>query len=121
LFNQGLSFIKSLDISQLHVFSYSERAGTKMLEIDHVVSSIDRKGRSEALHLLSDEKTSIFYNLQTGKTAHVLWESRQNGDKMVGFTDNYIRVERPYDKKSVNTIHSVTLGEWNEEKSALMC
>jgi len=120
-FRQSANFISTLDISQLHVFSYSERAGTKMLEIDHVVSSIDRKGRSEALHLLSDEKTSIFYNLQTGKTAHVLWESRQNGDKMVGFTDNYIRVERPYDKKSVNTIHSVTLGEWNEEKSALMC
>ena len=84
-------------------------------------SAIDRKSRSEALHFLSEEKTNTFYNLQSGKTAHVLWESRQNGDKMVGFTDNYIRVERPYDKESVNTIHCVMLGEWNEEKSALMC
>jgi len=121
LFKQALEFITSLDISQLHVFSYSERAGTKMLEIEHTVSSVERKRRSEVLHTLSDEKIRSFYLLQKGKTAQVLWESRQNGDKMVGFTDNYIRVERPYDKKLVNTIHTVTLGDFNEEKSALMC
>ena len=121
LFKQALEFITSLDISQLHVFSYSERAGTKMLEIEHSVSSVERKRRSEVLHTLSDEKIRSFYLLQKGKTAQVLWESRQNGDKMVGFTDNYIRVERPYDKKLVNTIHTVTLGDFNEEKSALMC
>ena len=121
LFKQALAFITTLDISQLHVFSYSERAGTKMLEIEHIVSTVDRKSRSEALHVLSDEKVHSFYLLQKGKTAQVLWESRRNGDKMVGFTDNYIRVERPYDVKLVNTIHTVTLGDWNEEKSALMC
>jgi len=120
-FKQALSFITSLDISQLHVFSYSERAGTKMLEIEHIVSPVDRKRRSEELHALSDKKTKSYYELQMGKTAQVLWESRQKGDKMVGFTNNYIRVERPYDKKLVNTIHTVTLGDWNEEKDALMC
>jgi len=121
LFKQALAFITTLDISQLHVFSYSERADTKMLEIEHTVSAVDRKSRSEVLHVLSDEKVHSFYMLQKGKTAQVLWESRRNGDKMVGFTDNYIRVERPYDVKLVNTIHTVTLGDWNEEKSALMC
>jgi len=119
-FKQAIAFITSLDISQLHVFSYSERADTKMLEIEHVVPPLDRKRRSEELHILSNDKTFSFYQLQIGKKAQVLWESRQKGEKMVGFTNNYIRVERPYDKKLVNTIHTVTLGDWNEEKNALM-
>jgi threonylcarbamoyladenosine tRNA methylthiotransferase MtaB len=49
----------------------------------------------------------------------VLWESRQQGDKLVGFTNNYIKVERLYDKSKVNTVEMVQLGNWNEEKSAL--
>ncbi|HJV78896.1 MAG TPA: tRNA (N(6)-L-threonylcarbamoyladenosine(37)-C(2))-methylthiotransferase MtaB [Paludibacter sp.] len=120
LFNQAMTFINTLDISQLHVFSYSERSGTKMLEIAHSVSNQERKRRSDVLHVLSDEKTRLFYNKQIGKTAQVLWESRHNGENMVGFTGNYIRVERSYDKDLVNTIQTVTLGDWNEEKSALV-
>lgn len=120
LFNQAMTFISTLDISQLHVFSYSERSGTKMLEIAHSVSNQERKRRSDVLHVLSDEKIQQFYNKQIGKTAQVLWESRHNGENMVGFTGNYIRVERPYDKSLVNTIQTVTLGDWNEEKSALI-
>ena len=119
LFEQAKAFIQSLDISQLHVFSYSERAGTKMLEIDHTVSIAERKRRSDVLHLLSDEKTKQFYENQIGKTGLVLWESRQKDDNMVGFTNNYIRIERPFEKSLVNTIQSVSFGEWNEEKSAL--
>jgi len=119
LFEEALSFIKSLNISQLHVFSYSERAGTKMLEIDHSVSIQERKRRSDVLHKLSGEKTELFYNAQSGKTAKVLWESRHNGENMVGFTGNYVRVERPYDKNLVNTIQTIILGEWNEDKTAL--
>lgn len=121
LFESAMKFIATLDISQLHVFSYSERAGTKMLEIEHKVTIQERKKRSDVLHVLSDEKTKIFYKAQMGKTAQVLWEGRHNGENMVGFTGNYIRVERPYDKNLVNTIQPVTLGEWNEDKSALMC
>jgi len=49
-----------------------------------------------------------------------LWESRHNGENMVGFTSNYVRVERPYDKSLVNTIQTVTLGSWNKDKSALV-
>jgi len=120
LFEQAFEFIKSLNISQLHVFSYSERAGTKMLEIDHSVSNQERKRRSDVLHKLSDKKTELFYDAQIGKKAQVLWESRHNGDNMVGFTGNYIRVERSYDKNCVNTIQTITLGEWNEEKTALL-
>jgi len=119
-FEQALHFINTLDISQLHVFSYSERAGTKMLEIEHSVLNTERKRRSEVLHSLSTIKTQQFYEDQIGKEVHVLWESRSRDDKMVGFTHNYIRVERPFEKALVNTIQSVYLGEWNEEKTALM-
>ena len=119
LFEQAFEFIKSLKVSQLHVFSYSERTGTKMLEIDHSVSNQERKRRSDVLHKLSDEKTELFYDAQAGKKAQVLWESRHNGDNMVGFTGNYVRVERPYDKNCVNSIQTITLGEWNEGKTAL--
>ena len=119
-FEQALHFINTLDISQLHVFSYSERAGTKMLEIEHSVLNTERKRRSEVLHSLSTIKTQQFYEDQIGKEVQVLWESRSRDDKMVGFTHNYIRVERPFEKALVNTIQSIHLGEWNEEKTALM-
>jgi threonylcarbamoyladenosine tRNA methylthiotransferase MtaB len=119
-FGQAIAFIDSLDFSQLHVFSYSERTGTKMLEIEQIVPVLERKRRSDVLHELSEAKTRTFYELQWGKTAQVLWESRKNGEKMVGFTNNYIRAERSYDSLLVNTIQKVNLGNWNEEKTALM-
>ena len=119
LFEQSFEFIQSLDFSQLHVFTYSERANTKMLEIAHNVPVKERKRRSERLHELSEEKTAAFYASQTGKKASVLWEAKKNGEMMHGFTENYVRVERPYDKKRVNTAETVTLGDWNEDKTAL--
>lgn len=120
LFEQSCEFIDSLDISQLHVFTYSERAGTKMLEIEQKTALDERKKRSAILHLLSDKKTKAFYESQQGKVYPVLWESRHNGENMVGFTNNYIRVERPYDKHKVNTVEILKLGEWNNDKSALI-
>lgn len=120
LFEHAIGFIKALDISQLHVFSYSERAGTKMLEIEHKVSTTERKRRSEVLHILSDKKTKAFYESQMGKSTQILWESRHNGDFMVGFSSNYVKAERPFDKSLVNSIQTIILGKWNEEKTALM-
>ncbi|MGB4414996.1 MAG: tRNA (N(6)-L-threonylcarbamoyladenosine(37)-C(2))-methylthiotransferase MtaB [Paludibacter sp.] len=119
LFEESCRFIDSLDISQLHVFTYSERAGTKMLDIEQNTPVAERKKRSDVLHLLSDKKTKTFYESQQGKTYPVLWESRHNGENMLGFTNNYVRVERPFDKNRVNTIEEVKLGKWNEERSAL--
>ena len=116
LFEQSCRFIDSLDISQLHVFTYSERAGTKMLDIEYTVSLNERKRRSNLLHALSEKKTKTFYQSQIGNTYPVLWESRHNGEFMVGFSSNYVKVERPYDKKLVNTIQTITLGEWNDDK-----
>lgn len=121
LFEKACDFILSLDISQLHVFTYSERSGTKMLDIDHIVSIPERKRRSEVLHSISDKKTSVFYEKQMGKSLGVLWESNHNGENMVGFSNNYVRVERAYDKNLVNKVQTVTTGDWNEERSALKC
>jgi threonylcarbamoyladenosine tRNA methylthiotransferase MtaB len=119
LFEQSCQFIDSLDISQLHVFTYSERAGTKMLEMEHIVDLKERKNRSDVLHALSEKKTKAFYESQRAKTSPVLWESRHKGENMVGFTANYVKAERPFEKTLVNKVETVKLGDWNEDMTAL--
>jgi len=120
LFEESCRFIDSLNISQLHVFTYSERANTKMLEIEHHNSISERKRRSDILHLLSDKKLKAFYDSQQSKTYPVLWESRGHGDMMYGFTSNYVKVEKPVDKQWVNQLETITLGGWNEDNSCLI-
>ena len=106
-----LAFIKGLDVSQLHVFTYSERANTRMLEMDlYVVPKSERQRRSKILHQVSEEKTRAFYAQHAGKKAIVLWESKREGDQMAGFTDNYIKVYAPYQKNKVNTFDEVVIG-----------
>ena len=105
-----LAFIKELDVSQLHVFTYSERANTRMLEMDlYVVSKAERQRRSKILHAVSEEKTRAFYAQHAGRKAIVLWESKREGDQMAGFTDNYIKVYAPYQKDKVNTFEEIVL------------
>jgi threonylcarbamoyladenosine tRNA methylthiotransferase MtaB len=113
LFEESCRFIDSLDISQLHVFTYSERADTKMLEIEHHNSISERKRRSDILHQLSDKKTRSFYNSQLGKQYAVLWESRSQGDKMVGFTSNYVKVSTLMDRSKVNSVEEIRITENN--------
>ncbi len=108
-FNEAVAFIESLDISQLHVFTYSERANTKMLEITPIVPPKERKRRSEVLHALSERKTAAFYVTHKGQKGTVLWESKREGDMMGGFTENYIRVLRPYDKTKINTFEEIKI------------
>ena len=103
-----LAFIRQLDVSQLHVFTYSERANTRMLEMDlYVVPKAERQRRSKILHEVSEEKTRSFYAQYTDREAVVLWESKREGDQMAGFTDNYIKVYCPYDKSKVNTFETI--------------
>ena len=118
-YDKSYQFISSLDISQLHVFSYSERANTQALKIGTPVSSSEKKRRSEQLHKLSEDKRLSFYQSQIGKDELVLWESRKNGGAMRGFTANYVCVERPYDPDLVNTFEKVRLGVFNDDQSAL--
>ena len=109
-FNDYVDFIKRLDVSQLHVFTYSERANTRMLELDVcIVPKAERQRRSKILHEISEEKTQTFYANQTGRELVVLWESKKEGDQMAGFTENYVKVHRPYDKAKVNTFEVIRL------------
>ena len=118
-FNQAYEFLKGLDVTQLHVFSYSERPGTQALKIDHVVSPDEKHRRSQLLLALSDEKTRAFYESHIGKEAVVLMEKSKSGTPMHGFTDNYVRVELPYDLSLDNKLVRVRMGEFNEDGTSL--
>ena len=119
-FNQAYEFLKGLDVTQLHVFSYSERPGTQALKIDHVVSPDEKHRRSQLLLALSDEKTRAFYASHIGQEAVVLMEKSKVGTPMHGFTDNYVRVELPYDLSLDNQLVRVRLGDFNEDGTALL-
>ena len=103
-----LTFIRQLDVSQLHVFTYSERANTRMLDMDlYVVPKAERQRRSKILHEVSEEKIRAFYAQHADRESVVLWESKREGEQMAGFTDNYIKVYCPYDKSKVNTFETI--------------
>ena len=112
-FEETYTFLESLDISQLHVFSYSERPGTKALEIPHVVSPQEKHARSQRLIALSERKHRAFCQRFVGTMRPVLWEHAREGQPMQGFTDNYVRVEMPADHQALdNTITSITLTDF---------
>jgi len=109
-----VEFIESLPVSQLHVFTYSERANTRMLEMDlYVVPQKERERRSKLLHEISARKTETFYREHQGYEATVLWESKKADGLMYGFTENYIKVSCPYDKAKVNTFERISLHSCN--------
>ena len=120
LFEQAYQFIAGVDATQLHVFSYSERPGTQALKIDYVVLPEDKHKRSQRLLQLSDEKTTDFYARHIGKTVKVLMEKSKPGTPMHGFTENYVRVEIENDEALDNQIITVRLGDFNEDKTALL-
>ena len=119
LFAESYATAESLDISQLHVFSYSERPGTKALGIDLIVPPEVKSARCDMMLKLSEAKRLAFYSSQRGKTRKVLFEKPAKGAPMHGFTDNYVRVELPYDKTLVNCTAMVELGDFNETGTAL--
>ena len=107
-FNDYVSFVEQLPVSQLHVFTYSERARTRMIEMDlYVVSSAERKRRSDILHRVSAAKAQAFYAMNDGRELSVLWESKNAKGQMAGFTENYLRVSDPYDPLKVNTFETI--------------
>ena len=119
-FRRAYDFISGLDVTQLHVFSYSERPGTQALKIDHVVAPAEKHRRSQALLELSDRKTHAFYERHIGQTMPVLLERPKPGAPMHGFTPNYIRVEVPHDDALDNQVVSVRLGQFNADTTALL-
>ena len=121
-FEETYAFLNGLDVTQLHVFPYSERPGTSALSIPYVVSDKDKKLRSKRLLDLSDEKTEAFYRRHIGQEAEVLFEKATRGRAMHGFTRNYIRVELPAkdaDPALDNQLVKVRLGELTHDKQAL--
>lgn len=133
LFAKSHTFMETLPVSQYHVFSYSERPGTKALEIPGKVSPQKKHERSQQILLLSDEKLRTHYNTYKGQIRPVLLEHSRKASILHGFTDNYIRVEVQRDRKQKardkgkeymrhldNTIVPIRLGEWNETGDALI-
>lgn len=123
-FEETFRFLSDLNVTQLHVFPYSERPGTSALSIPYVVSEHDKKLRSKRLLDLSEQKVETFYHRHTGQDAEVLFEKAPRGKSMHGFTRNYIRVELPAKDANPlldNQIVRVRLGELTPDRQALRC
>lgn len=121
LFAEARDFMQRVDVSQYHVFSYSERPGTKALEIPHVVTPEQKHERSQQILAISENKLAAFYDRFKGQVRPVLLEHSRKAHLMNGFTDNYIKVEVQVEcpKEMDGKIVRVRLGEWNKDKTAL--
>ncbi|OEK04261.1 tRNA (N(6)-L-threonylcarbamoyladenosine(37)-C(2))-methylthiotransferase MtaB [Roseivirga misakiensis] len=108
------NFLNELNISYLHVFTYSERANTTAAEMDNAVPLKTRQERSKMLRILSEKKRRQFYASQLGKTKTVLFEDDVDNGMMHGFTENYVRVSAKYDPMLVNELKTLTLADINE-------
>jgi len=118
-FEDAYRFIESIDVTKLHVFTYSERPGTAALKIDYIVPPEVKHARSERMLTLSDEKTRAFYSSYCGKVLPVLLEHSKLGMPMHGFTPNYIKVEVSGNKSLDNVVLPIKLGDFNEDGTAL--
>lgn len=115
LFLETYNFLNELNISYLHVFTYSERANTRAVEMDGIVPLKKRNERSKMLRILSEKKRRNFYEKNLGKTFTVLFEEDVENGKIHGFTENYIRVAAKYDPMLINELKLVTLDRINED------
>jgi threonylcarbamoyladenosine tRNA methylthiotransferase MtaB len=111
LFLETYNFLNELNISYLHVFTYSERANTRAVELDGGVPMKKRNERSKMLRILSEKKRRKFYEENLGQTFNVLFEEDVENGMMHGFTENYIRVAAKYDPILINELKQVTLDE----------
>tara|TARA_B100001093_G_scaffold519482_1_gene608718 strand:- start:1934 stop:3265 length:1332 start_codon:yes stop_codon:yes gene_type:complete len=109
-FMKTYDFLNELDVSYLHVFTYSERSNTKALQIETVVPIAKRRERSKMLRILSEKKRRAFYSRFENTLAQVLFEAENDEGIMYGFTQNYVKVGVPYQEELVNTLQQVQLG-----------
>ena len=114
-FLKNYNFLNELDISYLHVFSYSERANTKAAEMDNVVDKGIRHKRSKMLRVLSAKKKRQFYEQQQGSVRTVLFENENKDGFMYGFTENYIRVKAPFKSEWINQLMPTKLKTIDED------
>ena len=113
------NFVNELDISYLHVFTYSERANTKAIEMEGVIPVPVRNQRNAMLRTLSEKKKRYFYQQFLGTTRLALMEQEQHGNVMHGFTDNYIKVSMPFDALHVNQLVNVHLQDFDDAGNVL--
>ena len=123
-FAKSKAFVESLDISRLHVFTYSERPGTRALEIDHIVSQEEKHRRTRQMLAVSERKLDEFTRRFTGSVRPVLLEHPRDGHPLSGFTDNYLKVEiegisAEDAKKLDNTIANVVIGTPISERESV--
>ncbi len=118
-FEESRAFIESLDFSQLHVFTYSERPGTQALQIDYAVDPRAKQARSKALLDLSDQKLHGFYESQKGTRKKVLFEHTKRGQRMHGFTENYVKLYADYDPALINRVIEVEVGAYDANEMAM--
>ncbi|AJA67502.1 tRNA (N(6)-L-threonylcarbamoyladenosine(37)-C(2))-methylthiotransferase MtaB [Myroides odoratimimus] len=114
-FLETYNFLSDLDISYLHVFTYSERDNTEAVDMDEVVPMNVRNKRSKMLRGLSVKKRRAFYESQIGKEKTVLFEGENKEGYIHGFTENYVKVKTPWDPALVNTLHAVKLTKIDED------
>ncbi|MBU4537028.1 MAG: tRNA (N(6)-L-threonylcarbamoyladenosine(37)-C(2))-methylthiotransferase MtaB [Weeksellaceae bacterium] len=108
-FLETYNFLNELPISYLHVFTYSERENTEAADMDGIVPVSERKRRNKMLRILSEKKKMAFYQTQLGKTLPILWEHENKNGMMFGFTENYVRVQKPFDERFINEIEFLKL------------
>jgi threonylcarbamoyladenosine tRNA methylthiotransferase MtaB len=115
LFRESYEFIRKLDISYVHVFTYSERENTRALKMDKSVHPFERARRSKIMQQLSSHKKQVLYKENKGKSSVVLWEKENVKGFMYGFTENYIKVKSPFNAAKVNTLEKVELNHLDED------
>ncbi|MCC6370251.1 MAG: tRNA (N(6)-L-threonylcarbamoyladenosine(37)-C(2))-methylthiotransferase MtaB [Bacteroidia bacterium] len=113
------NFLNQLDVSYLHVFTYSERDNTEAIELPNPVPMAERKRRNKMLRILSAKKLRAFYEKQKGKTMQVLFEHENKDGFMYGFTQNYVKVKQPFNEALCNQVCTVTLGDFDADGNLL--
>ena len=114
-FEETFKFLTKLDVSYLHVFSYSERDNTESIHLKNKVSNNIKSQRSKILRGLSLQKKKIFYEKNLTETRSVLFESKNNDGYILGYTDNYVRVRALWSKKLVDRVINCELIELNDD------
>lgn len=115
LFLKTYNLLSELDVSYLHVFTYSERPNTEAVEMQGVVPQNVRNKRSKMLRGLSAKKRRAFYESQIGNELEVLFEDENKKGYIHGFTQNYVKVKAPWDPALANTVHAIKLTEIDQD------
>ena len=115
LFLETYNYLNELDLSYLHVFTYSERDNTEAIDLPNQVPIVERKRRNKMLRILSAKKLRLFYEQQKGKILSIIFENENKKGFMYGFTQNYVKVKYPFDETLCNSILNVTILDFDEE------